>query len=67
MPRPKLASSRLSAYRSLVGARGTAYVELLVIVGIVITLGLLAATRIDTSAKAKGGKQGDCVESIDGC
>jgi hypothetical protein len=56
----------LNASRRL-GVRGTSYVELLVIVGVILTLGLLAATRIDTGVKQKTFEQGSCIESIDGC
>ena len=44
-------------------ARGTTYVELLVIIGIVLTLGLAAVTMIRNSSKAKAQSQASCIKS----
>lgn len=47
-------------------ARGAAYVEVLVIVGIVLVLGLLAVNLLGTSSSEQAGKEAECIKSF-GC
>lgn len=45
-------------------ARGAAYVEVLVIVGVVVVLGLLAVTTLGRSASEQAEKEANCIRSL---
>ena len=47
------------------GARGAAYVEVLVIVGVVVTLGLAAVLTLGDGMKTKGEQQAHCISTFD--